>query len=147
MVTVMCRRRLILLLFAVLMATSAFAQDSSGSPRREPTAEDYSQKALLEIFLEKPDVLPEKSPFETGIVFERGPVRYRWMPIIAPLLIGGLGGSMDTVPMDYVDPFALTGMSFAYTSGSYRDRYSEWRVKRFLRKNVEAANKADNKKP
>jgi hypothetical protein len=146
-----------LLTMTLLLAIPASAQESETTTAEETSAEsestteqeatekpDYSRKALLEVFRETPEIINQPGPFDSGIIFQRGSVRYRWMPIVAPLLFGGLGGSPDTTPMPVVDPVALTGMSYPYDAGSYRDRWQEWRVRRMLRRNVAAANRADN---
>ena len=145
-----CLLTVTLLLAVPLSAQETTAEATSADSEAGTTGEkatdkpDYSRKALLEVFRETPEIINQPGPFDSGIIFERGNVRYRFMPIVAPILMGGLGGSADTTPMPIVDPVALTGMSYPYDAGSYRDRWQEWRVRRMLRRNVAAANRADN---
>ena len=127
-----------------LVATAASAQDQASSKKAEPP--DYSPPRLLQLFhdIDMTADNPVRSPFETGIVFEQGPFRYRWVPLLAPMQLQASNSALARVsPMSAltVDPFALLGVTAAYTPNSYRDPVSEHRFERMIRKNEEEAKK------
>jgi hypothetical protein len=132
--------------FAVLtlMASAAMAQDLPSSKKQTPP--DYSPPRLLQLFHDI-DVTadnPVRSPFETGIVFEQGPFRYRWVPLLAPMQLQASNSQLARVsPMAAltVVPFALNHVSLPYTPESYRDPISERRFEQMLRRNEEEAKK------
>lgn len=138
----MRRARYGLIALVLAMSTAAFAQEAPSSKKQtKEKSPDFSRDAVLEIFLE--DIKPQPaSRFDAGFRFDTETTRFRWVPFIAPMFIDFPGGDVTTVA---VDPFYLTGTSFPYTSSSYRDRLGEWRMRRMLRKNVEAANRAQNR--
>ena len=127
-----------------LVAVAATAQEQPSSKKQAPP--DYSPPKLLQLFHDI-DVTadnPVRSPFETGIVFEQGPFRYRWVPLLAPMQLQASNSQLARVsPMAAltVDPFALLRVSLPYTSNSYRDPISEHRFERMLRKNEAEAKK------
>jgi hypothetical protein len=124
-----------LLSFPVL----ATAQDADSSKKKP----DYSKKAILQMLQEEMDEdgnLP-LSPFDVGFRYETRTTKFRWVPFVMPFLVNA-GGDVSLAP--YVDPFVLTGTSFPVTPATARDWLSDWRTRRFLRKNVEAANRRDN---
>ena len=132
------------LIAVALMAATASGQEQPSS--KQPVTPDYSPPKLIQLFhdIDVTAENPVRSPFENGIVFEQGPFRYRWVPILAPMQLQASNSQLARVsPMAAltVDPFALMGTTLPYTSYSYRDPISEHRFERMLRKNEAEAKK------
>jgi hypothetical protein len=147
-------KRLAVVSIAFLVgAGAAFAQSEGTNVTLSTTSKqsvppDFSRKSLLEIFRET-DVgtdQPPPSAFDGGIVLiNSSPLRMRWVPFLAPLFMMTStssyarftpGGSLT------VDPFTLTHNTFPYTPETARDPFREWRFRRMLKQNEEAAKKA-----
>ena len=128
-------------------AAEAEAEDSAASDTKteEAKAADFSNRAILEFVREVMEDDGEDGFVVDGSVgYRRGDWMFRWMPIMAPLVFSqGLGANVSAMPV--VDPLALTGTAMPYTASTWRDGFGEWRERRFLRKNIEAANRKQNK--
>lgn len=127
-----------------LAAVAASAQDEASSKKPKPP--DYSPPTLIQLFhdIDVTADSPVRSPFENGIVFEQGPFRYRWVPVLAPMQLQASNSQLARIsPMSAltVDPFALLGVTLPYTANSYRDPISEHRFEQMLRKNEEEKKK------
>lgn len=122
---------------AVLWSAAVVAQQPSSKKTPGKSDPDYSRRAVLEVFLD--DLVPSgmaAAPFDAGFRFDTSTTRFHWVPVMAPIFTSVAHADVTT-PM--VDPFYLTGTVFPYTSSSANDRFGEWRTRRFLRKNAEAA--------
>lgn len=129
--------RLPLFLSLVLISPASFAAQE---PAPSTEKRDYSRAALLRFVFETglADDGEEGFAIDRGIVYRHRDWVFRWSPIGAPLMLSqGMGERASLMPP--VDPFVLTGTSIPYTKASFRDRWSERRIRRFLQKNVEAA--------
>jgi hypothetical protein len=127
-----------------LAAAAASAQDQASSKKQTPP--DYSPPTLIQLFHDIDVTVdsPVRSPFENGIVFEQGPFRYRWVPVLAPMQLQASNSQLARIsPMSAltVDPFALLGVTLPYTTNSYRDPISEHRFEQMLRRNEAEAKK------
>jgi hypothetical protein len=136
------------LLLATATLAAAQSDDKSttlsvSSKQKNPP--DYSRKSLLEIFLNTDaDQKAPPSAFDGGLTLVDHPnFRLRWVPFLAPLVTSNNPATrFSPLGSLSVDPFALTHSSFAYTAKSARDPFKEWKFRRMLRKNEEAAKKA-----
>lgn len=140
----MIRTRLVQLLFLLALALThdASAQQSPSLKEKGTKEPSYSKEAVLQVFMDDLQEIGDRGPFDAGYTYETPTTRFRWVPFVMPFTFGTTAERVSLAP--YVDPFALTGTSFPYTSASYNDRWADWRTRRMLRKNVEAANAADN---
>lgn len=139
----MCRSAALLAL-VLLVSSSAHASQSSGAEKEE--GPDYSHRGLLEFVQENVDLeAGEEEGFDVdmGIVYRKGHWLFRYVPIIAPFVVSHAPDA-NALLMPTVDPFVLTGNSIPYTNSTFRDRWEERRIRRYLRKNVESANRAQN---
>lgn len=117
----------VLLLIAAAVAAPAAESEPSDTP-------DYSRKGLLRFVIEQ-ERADEATTFRSGVtVIDTTRVRVGWIPFAAPLVVS-TAADADVTVMPILDPFTATQMSFPYTSGSFRSRYEEWKVRRILRRN------------
>lgn len=127
---------------ALLICAIAMAADDA-SPGAHP---DYSRRALTQFVYENEDLIVEDDGLSVNgsiIEYRRGSWLVRALPIVAPLMLSNAAGA-NVSPMPYVDPLVLTGVSMPHSSWSWRDRWEERRIRNFLRRNVEDANRQDN---
>jgi hypothetical protein len=132
--------------FAALVLVTAVANGQDQPSSKKEEAPDYSPPRLLQLFhdIDVNADNPDRSPFEEGIIFEQGPFRYRWIPLLGPNDFRATNSQLRKVsPMAAltVDPFTLLGVSPGYTPGSYRDPIAERRFERMLRRNEAEAKK------
>ena len=150
------RSRLILSAFLFLAAAPfAFAQSEPASTTTAPTskqtttpAPDYSRPTLLRIFVEtdQGEETPPRDHFDTGLIYNVGPNRFRFVPFVTPFFLGA------TMPWAHVssnsaltiDPFALNHNVMAYTPASIKDPIKTWKFNRMLKRNEREAKKARN---
>jgi hypothetical protein len=141
-----------LLLFVGCVGVLPAQDGSSSSTALSYTAKpdppvDYSRERILKMFHDI-DIGANphgQSPFDGVVLIETRTFRLRFMPILGSLLTLAAGNPAARFTPGgtlSVNPFALTHTSFAYTSASYRDPFSERQFRRFLRKNERAAKKA-----
>lgn len=132
---------------ALLVASGVRAQtveEQSVSKTKNP---DYSENALLEFVLNNPDLVAEDGEgdfyIDGGFVYSRGSWLFRYIPIMAPLLVSQAADANVTL-MPTVEPFTMTGTGIPYSKSSFRDRWEERRIRRTLLRNVAAANRRQN---
>ena len=141
-----------LLMATLLLATAALAAAQSDDKSttlsvtsKQKNPPDYSRKSLLEIFRDTDaDEKVAPSAFDGGLTLVDHPnFRLRWVPFLAPL-VTSYDPAVRFTPLGSlsVNPFALTHTTFAYTAQSARDPFKDWKFRRMLRKNEEAAKKA-----
>jgi hypothetical protein len=131
------------ILISVMLLAIAPALAAQQSPSKKEKSPDFTREGVLQVFVD--DLTMGRSsngPFDAGFTYTTPSTRFHWVPFMMPFTFGTGAERVSLSP--YVDPFALTGTSFPYTASSHKDRFGEWRTRRMLRRNVEAANRSDN---
>lgn len=141
-------RTALALLVALSLALPAAAAESrpeepsaqTGSEEKKP---DYSPRGLRQFVFETLRDDGEDGLYvDGGVGYRAGDWNLKWLPIVAPLVLSqGMGANVSAMPV--VDPLVLTRTSMPYTASTW-NRWTDWRERRYLRKNVEAANRKQN---
>jgi hypothetical protein len=141
---------LLILLPAALAQTAPPAESTDTastlpSSKQEPQP-NYSKQTLMRIFVEEDkdegENLP-KDPFDVGLTYTVGNTRFHWVPFVAPFFIGATMPSAHVSQTSSltIDPFGLLHTQHAYTSTSIQDPLKQWKFRRMLKKNEQAAKK------
>lgn len=133
------------LLTVLLLAAPVYAdaRAEEKAPEEMTKGPDYSSRALLQFVIEnRGDDGEDGLYIDDAVGYRRGEWNFKWIPVMAPLLLSqGMGGNVSAMPV--VDPLVLTGTSMPYTAATWNG-WANWRERRFLRKNIEAANRKQN---
>lgn len=133
------------LMTLLLLAAPAYAETKTEekASEKKTTEPDYSNRALRQFVIENlVDDGEDGLYIDGGVGYRRGDWNFMWLPVMAPFhLSQGLGGNVSAMPV--VDPLVLTGTSMPYTAATWNG-WANWQERRFLRKNIEAANRKQN---